>query len=113
MCFNHEPQLPTRKITISTIQNPTSTEALKLAITVDEYHVADHLKNVVRSTVKETLNGLLDQEAEALCGAKRYERSADRMDTREGHYERSLHTTSGFSRSLVQGLEHLQVYLTG
>ncbi len=74
-------------------QEPT--EALKLSITVDEHSVSDHLKTVVRKTVEETLNAMLDAEADALCGAKRYERSIDRVDTRAGHYERSLETTAG------------------
>jgi putative transposase len=78
-----------------TIHPETRTEALKLAITVDDQGVADHLKTVVRSTVEETLNAMLDAEADALCGAKRYERSPDRVDTRAGHYERSLDTTAG------------------
>ncbi len=34
-------------------------------------------------------------EADALCGAQRYERSADRVDTRAGHYERKLLTKAG------------------
>jgi transposase-like protein len=37
----------------------------------------------------------LDAEADRLCGAGRYERSADRVDTRAGHYERKLHTKAG------------------
>jgi putative transposase len=30
----------------------------------------------VRSSVEETLNGLLDAEADRICGAERYQRSA-------------------------------------
>ena len=33
------------------------------------------------TTVEETLNALLDAEADQLCGAKRYEHSAGRVDT--------------------------------
>jgi putative transposase len=50
---------------------------------------------VVRSTVEQTLNALLDAEADTLCGAKRYERNPERVDTRAGHYERQLHTKAG------------------
>jgi hypothetical protein len=32
-----------------------------------------------------TLNALLDAEADRLCNAQRYERSAARRDTRAGH----------------------------
>ena len=38
----------------------------------------DHLGEVVPGTVEETLNGLLDAEADRLCNAKRYERTDSR-----------------------------------
>ena len=53
------------------------------------------MDEVVRSSVKETLNGLLDAEADQICGAQRYERSPERMDGRAGHYERKLETKAG------------------
>lgn len=64
-------------------------------IRIDEGLVKAQLGEVVRETVEETLNKMLDAEADELCGAKRYERSTKRLDTRAGHYERSLHTTAG------------------
>lgn len=64
-------------------------------IRIDEGLVKSQLSTVVRETVEETLNKMLDAEADELCGAKRYERSEKRVDTRAGHYERSLHTTAG------------------
>jgi hypothetical protein len=45
---------------------------------------------VVRGTVEETLQALLEADADALCGARRYERSVGRLDTRAGHYERRI-----------------------
>ena len=45
------------------------------------------LGELVRGTVEETLNGLLDAEADALCGAQRYERSPDRTDYGAGSYD--------------------------
>ena len=68
---------------------------LSKVVRIDEARIGDHVNQVVRSTVEETLNGLLDAEAERLCGAKRYERPPDRVDTRAGHYERGLHTVQG------------------
>lgn len=53
-------------------------------VEVDEEQVRSHVDEVVRQSVEETLNGLLEAEADQLCGAKRYERSADRVDTRAG-----------------------------
>jgi putative transposase len=64
-------------------------------IKIDEGKVRQHVEEVVRQSVEETLNGLLDAEADELCGAKRYERSVERLDTRAGHYERKLQTKAG------------------
>jgi putative transposase len=64
-------------------------------IKIDEARIRDHLGEMVRGTVEETLNALLDAEADELCGAGRYERSAGRVDTRAGSYDRTLHTKAG------------------
>jgi putative transposase len=64
-------------------------------IQVDEQQIRSHVDEVVRSSVEATLNGLLDAEADQLCRAKRYERSAERVDTRAGSYERKLTTKAG------------------
>jgi len=64
-------------------------------IQIDEKEVKGHLDAVVRETVEATLNGLLEAEADRLCGAARYERSAERVDTRAGSYERQLQTRVG------------------
>ncbi|MBN1131385.1 MAG: IS256 family transposase [Chitinispirillaceae bacterium] len=50
---------------------------------------------MVRGSVEETLNGLLDQEADRLCNASRYEHTDARKDTRAGHYVRQLQTKAG------------------
>ena len=50
---------------------------------------------MVRGGAEETLNELLDKEAEQLTQAARYERSAARQGYRSGHYDRNLTTTSG------------------
>jgi len=61
-------------------------------IQIDEARIRDHLGEMVRGTVEETLNALLDAEADRLCNAQRYERSEARQDSRAGSYERTLHT---------------------
>ena len=58
------------------------------ALRVDEGKLRNHVDEVVRSSVEETLNALLDAEADQICRAQRYERSAERVDGRAGHYER-------------------------
>ena len=52
-------------------------------------------KEVVCGSVEETLNELLEKEAESLTQAARYERSEARQGYRSGHYDRNLTTTSG------------------
>lgn len=64
-------------------------------IQIDDKQVKNQLGELVRGTVEETLNQLLDQEADQLCGAGRYERSSERKDTRAGSYSRQLHTKAG------------------
>ncbi len=64
-------------------------------IQIDEEQIHQHLGNLVRGTVEETLNKLLDAEADQLCNAARYERTEARKDTRTGHYQRKLHTKAG------------------
>jgi transposase-like protein len=59
-------------------------------ITIDDERIKNRLDRVVRGTVEETLNALLDAAADRLCNARRYERAEARRDTRAGHYERSL-----------------------
>ena len=74
-----------------------SAGSAKLApvIRIDEQQIRDHLGQVVRGTVEETLNAMLNAEADALCRAGRYERSSERASTRAGHYTRKLQTTAG------------------
>ncbi len=70
-------------------------KALGSVVQIDEGKIQAHLDQVVRATVEETLNALLDAEADQLCGAKRYERTEARRDTRAGSYERQLHARAG------------------
>jgi transposase-like protein len=68
---------------------------LGAAFSVDAEKVRSHLDEVVRGTVEQTLNALLDAEADRACGAGRYQRSPQRQDTRAGSYERQLQTKAG------------------
>jgi transposase-like protein len=69
-------------------------DAVKL-IEIDQGQLRQHVDGLVRDAVEDTLNALLDAEADALCHAKRYERSPDRTDYRAGSYTRQLHTKAG------------------
>ena len=64
-------------------------------VTLNEESLKSDLRELVRRTVEDTLNGLLEEEADDLVGAGRYERTADREAYRAGHYDRKLATTSG------------------
>jgi len=64
-------------------------------VRIDEERIKDHLGRIVRGTVEDTLNALLDAEADRLCNARRYERTEARRDTRAGTYSRKLHTRAG------------------
>lgn len=76
-------------------------------VAVDEQELRAHVSEVVRQSVEETLNGLLEAEADALCQAKRYERNAQRASTRAGHYERDLQTKAGTVQLNVPKLRHI------
>jgi putative transposase len=78
-----------------TTMNDDSTRPLSRVIRIDEGEIRGHLNALVRGTVEETLNGLLEAEADEMCQAQRYERSADRIDTRAGYYTRKLQTQAG------------------
>lgn len=57
--------------------------------------IKGQLKKLVRGSVEETLNELLEAEAQKLTQAARYERNEQRQGYRSGHYNRNLTTTSG------------------
>ena len=80
---------------MTNVEQGTKEASFQDVIRIDEEQVRSHVDQVVRRTVEETLNGLLDAEADELCGAARYERSAERLDTRAGHYRRKLLTKAG------------------
>ena len=75
---------------------------------VDEGAIIDHVNSVVRDTVEDTLNRLLDEEADQICGAKRYEHSSRRKDTRAGTYDRGLLTRVGDVTLKIPKLRKLQ-----
>ncbi len=64
-------------------------------IRIEQEQLTKHLDKVVRGTIEETLNALLDAEADRLCQASRYERTEKRQDTRAGYYKRNLETKAG------------------
>jgi putative transposase len=79
-------------------QQTTTEEAQTMSdaiVQLNESALKEELKNLVRTSVEETLNALLDHEAEELVNAERYERTRGRNGYRSGHYDRNFTTTSG------------------
>ena len=64
-------------------------------VQLNEEVIKGQLKELVRGSVEETLNELLEAEAQKLTQAARYERNEQRQGYRSGHYSRNLTITSG------------------
>ena len=89
-------------------ENHKNPEAAGQIITINEEGVRSELGALVRQTVEETLNIMLDAEADELCKASKYEeRSAERASTRAGHYTRMLHATAGSLKLKVPRLRNV------
>jgi transposase-like protein len=84
-------------LNMKTTEERSVSEGKKLnrAIRIDEAQIRSHLDTLVRDSVEDTLNKLLDSEADRLCNARRYEHSEERTDRRAGHYPRKLQTRVG------------------
>ncbi len=76
-------------------------------IQIDEGLVQSQVTQMVKETVEETLNAMLDAEADRLIQAEKYERTDARKDTRAGHYKRKLDTTAGRVELKVPKLRNL------
>ena len=59
-------------------------------VQLNEEVIKGQLKELVRGSVEETLNELLEAEAEKLTQAARYERNEQRQGYRSGHYNRNF-----------------------
>ncbi len=76
-------------------ESTQQTKNLNRVIKIDEAQIHSHLDEMVRDTVEETINKMLDAEADRLCNAQRYEHTESRADTRAGSYGRKLETKAG------------------
>ena len=64
-------------------------------IQVNQEIIHSELKDLVRNSVEEALNAMLDAEVDQLVNADRYARDEERKGYRSGHYTRSFTTSSG------------------
>ena len=62
---------------------------------VDQAMLETTLDRMVRKSVEETLNAMLDAEADEIAGASRYERSGGWKAYRADHYERRITAKAG------------------
>lgn len=85
-------------------ERPRGVAKLSQVIQIDERKIQEHLGEAMRRTVEETLNAVLDAEADRLCQAERTEAP---KDMRAGSYERHLHTKSGEVALKVPKLRNL------
>ena len=64
-------------------------------VSINEESLRLDIKELVKNTVRDVINQLLEEEADGLVNAERYERTADREAYRSGHYKRKLVTSAG------------------
>ena len=64
-------------------------------IQVNDEIIHNELRDLVRNTVEDALNAMLDAEADRLVKADRYARDEERQGYRSGHYDRKFTTSSG------------------
>lgn len=76
-------------------------------VQLNEKEIKSQLEEMVRKTVEDTLNAMLDEEADQITNAHRYERTEERQDTRAGHYTRKLVTKAGEVQLKVPKLRKL------
>ena len=65
-----------------------------IIITHNQELIHTELKELVKNSVEETLNALLDAQADRLVNAERYARNEKRKGYRAGHYDRTFSTTA-------------------
>ena len=76
-------------------------------VQLNEGEIKNQLGEMVRQSVEDTLNSMLDAEADQITNAHRYERTEGRVDTRAGHYTRKLMTKAGEVQLKVPKLRKL------
>ena len=76
-------------------------------IQFNQEEIKSQLGDLVRQSVEDTLNAMLDAEADQITQAHRYERTEKRLDTRAGHYNRKLATKAGEVTLKVPKLRNL------
>lgn len=76
-------------------------------VQLNEGEIKNQLGELVRQSVEDTLNAMLDAEADQITNAHRYERTEERTDKRAGHYTRKLMTKAGEVQLKVPKLRKL------
>ena len=64
-------------------------------VQLDQNAIHTELKDLVKNSVEETLNAMLDAESVQLVNAERYVRDEECKSYHAGHYDRTFTTTAG------------------
>ena len=75
---NHKTNNHERKQAMENV-TPKNEKSISGAIKIDEKEIGDYLNQLVRQSEENTINSLLDAEADAICNATRYQHSPDRL----------------------------------
>lgn len=81
-----------------------TTVHLEQVIRTDEGEMSNHLCQLVRNPVEETLNQILDAQANELYRAENQERTEQRKDQRRGFYQSQLDINAGRVRLTITKL---------
>ena len=68
---------------------------MKNAVRIDDERIKVHRRNMAHSSVKQTLNALLNAKTDRLCKTNRNERNETMPNHRAGSYDGKLETTAG------------------
>jgi len=77
-------------------------------ISVNQEIFQEKVSGLVRETVEQTLNDLLEAEAENLIQAKPYQRKEDRLGYRSGSYNRNFESKVGKLKLKIPKLRGVQ-----
>ena len=75
-------------------------------VQLNEAEIKNELKELVRGSVEETLNELLETEAQKLTQAARYERNEQRQGYRSGHFRGCYPQGTQAQRDLLRDRHH-------
>ena len=77
-------------------------------VEINEDFLSSHIDQKIKGAIQETINAMLENEAEQLCNAKPHERTEDRTAYRSGKYQRQYQTRVGSVKLNIPKLKGLK-----